>query len=262
MKKFAIFLCLCLCTVTVFAEEPVTYMVLTADLADACLEPSVEADTQVEADLAELDDPLARAVADHWKETWMNPDYPLYICGTDDPVQLPVAGRHAFVVLGFALQNGEMAPELIGRCEAAAEAARVFPDSILVCTGGATGANNPDRHTEAGLMKDYLVKKCGIAGDRIFTDELAMTTADSAVNTLGILQEQQIEAMTIVTSDYHQLWAQTLFHAQAEKLRLRDGYSVEIIANWNWPAASAGTDVRKAGLVYLLYQLPEIMNLP
>ena len=265
-----LYLCVCPCAAPAeqFSVEadpaavPVTYDVLTADLVQACMDPSGGALSLIDRDLVQLDDPLAEAVADHWKKTWLNPDYPLYLYNADDPALLPVTGRHAFVVLGFALRNGEMTDELIGRCEAAAVAARAFPDSILVCTGGATGMNNPARHTEAGLMKGYLADQCGIAANRIFTDELSMTTAENAVNTLAILQELRIETMTIVTSDYHQLWSQTLYHAQAARLWLKYGYSLEIIGNWNWPAASAGTDVRKAGLPYVLYQLPEILNLP
>ena len=264
-----VLLCICLCAgaacaetgVAAETETAVTFAVLVNDLADACVNPSEESSARISADLEAMDDPLAQAVAEHWQETWLNPDYRMYMYGTDDPSLLPVTGRHAFVVLGFQLQNGEMTEELIGRCDAAAAAARAFPDSILVCTGGATGGNNPDRHTEAGRMKEYLTEHCGIDADRIFTDELAMTTTDNAVNTLAILQEQRIDTMTVVTSDYHQLWGQTLFHAQAEKIRLAGGRPVRIIANFNWPAAS-GADRYGSGLFYTVFQLNEILGRP
>ena len=268
-RLLAVLLCVCLCAGAAWAEKAgtadpetaVTLAVLVTDLADACLDPSEEASARISADLEALDDPLAQSVAEHWQETWLNPDYRMYMYGTDDPSLLPVTGRHAFVVLGFQLRNGEMTEELIGRCEAAAAAARAFPDSILVCTGGATGGNNPDRHTEAGRMKEYLTEHCGIEANRIFTDELAMTTTENAVNTLAILQEQQIEAMTVVTSDYHQLWGQTLFHAQAEKNRLAGGSPIRIIANYNWPAGS-GSDIHGNGLLYTVFQLSEILGQP
>ena len=80
-------------------------------------------------------------------------------------------------------------------------------------------------------------------------------------DTLAILQEQQIEAMTVVTSDYHQLWGQTLFHAQAEKNRLAGGSPVRIIANYNWPAGS-GSDIHGNGLLYTVFQLSEILGRP
>ena len=267
-KLLAAFLCIILCAgaacgknAVAEQETAVTFTVLVADLENACLDPSREASARIEADLDALDDPLARAVAEHWQETWLNPDYRMYMYGTDSPLLLPVTGRHAFVVLGFQLQNGEMTEELIGRCEAAAAAARAFPDSILVCTGGATGGNNPDRHTEAGRMKEYLTERCGIEADRIFTDELSLTTAENAVNTLAILQKQQIETITVVTSDYHQLWGQTLFHAQAEKNRLAGGRPVRIIANYNWPAGRK-SEIYGTGLRYTVLQLNEILGRP
>ena len=108
-------------------------------------------------------------------------------------------------------------------------------------------------------LKEYLTEHCGIGADRIFTDELAMTTTDNAVNSLAILQEQQIDTMTVVTSDYHQLWGQTLFHAQAEKNRLAGGRPVRIVANYNWPA---GSDRYGGGLLYTVFQLDEILSRP
>ena len=88
------------------------------------------------------------------------------------------------MVLGYELLNGGMTDELKGRCDAAAAAAKTFPASLLVCSGGATGQNNPQRHTEAGLMKDYLVDECGIAAERVFTDERALTTAENIISIL------------------------------------------------------------------------------
>ena len=124
-----------------------------------------------------------------------------------------------------------MTAELRGRCDAAVEAALAYPDSILVCSGGATGPNNPDGHTEAGLMKAYLVEH-GVPAERVFTDERAMTTAENAVNTFAILQAQEIGTMTIVTSSYHQRWSQVLYNAVAAQYRQASGYSLEIVGNW------------------------------
>ena len=86
-------------------------------------------------------------------------------------------------------------------------------------------------------------------------------TAAQGASEMAILQEQQIEAMTVVTSDYHQLWGQTLFHAQAEKNRLAGGSPVRIIANYNWPAGS-GSDIHGNGLLYTVFQLSEILGRP
>ena len=272
MKKLiTLLLCLCLCAGAACAEpvpgdageeNAVGFRDLLNALAAAARDPDGEAPAAIDAVLAELDDPLAQPVADQWRATWMNPDYRLYMYGRDDPAQLPVRGRHAFVVLGYALEaGGVMSLELAGRCKAAAEAAKAFPDSIIVCTGGATGYNNTEGYTEAGVMKDYLVERCGIRAGRIFTDELSRSTVSNAVNSLEILKEHRIETMTIVTSDYHQLWAQTLFAIQAEKIRQKEGRSVEIIGNFNWPADKDDTEWRNS-LSITVSQAYELLRRP
>ena len=202
---------------------------------------------------------LAAAIAEEWKRIYENPGYRVYLNGKDDPASLPVSGRHAFVVLGLMLKNGEMTEELIRRCETAAAAARVHPDSVIVCSGGATGENNPDRHTEAGLMKSYMEKECGIETGRIFTDEQALDTVENAVNTFRILKAQEIDTITIVTSSYHQRRANMLYFALAEFLRETEGYSIRIAGNYgpeaDWPEGLGKYD---AGLA--VYQLGSMIR--
>ena len=217
------------------STEPVTYVTLILDLLEAYQSPSPEADARIDADVAALDSETAASIAGHWKSVYLDPDYHLYLNGTDDPSGLAIADQgtsHAIVVLGYELQDGEMTEELMGRCDAAAALAQAFPESILVCTGGATGKNNPEGHTEAGLMKEYLAGTGGIEADRIFTDDRAMTTAENALNTFVILQQQDIKTMTIVTSSYHQRWGQVLYNAVGALYKEESGYSTEIIGNY------------------------------
>ena len=218
---------------------------LLADLVSAVEAPAAGDDERIEADLAAIravnkkDHELLKAVADHWRQVYLDPGYELnlYRAG-GDAAELTAAGvpdspSHAIVVLGYELRDGAMQPELEGRCEAAAAAARALPNAILVCSGGATGENNPDRNTEAGLMKAYLTERCGVEAARIYIDEEAMTTQENAVNTFRILQEKGVKTMTIVTSSYHQRWGQTVYHTVAELYRRRHGYSVEIVGNYS-----------------------------
>lgn len=214
----------------------------------------------VNADLEAMkDDELAVFIAAKWQELFMDPDYRIYLCGTDSPAELQITGNHAFVVLGYALENGEMTEELKERCDAAAAAWREFPDSILVCSGGATGANNPSKHTEAGMMKAYLSKECGIPEDSIYTDERAMTTVENAMNTFAIMKEQWIEEITIVTSSYHQRWANLLYSVLAEHIRITEGRAIGIVGNFscerNAPANLAGKEANIAAR-----QLDEMMK--
>ena len=184
------------------------------------------------------DGDIARAVAEHWKAVWLDPDYPLYIYGGDETAkELEEAGlsfseRHAFVVLGYQLKNGKMQDELKGRCQAAAAAARSYPDAFLICSGGATGGNNEKRNTEAGLMKNYLSVRCGIDRKRILTDTRALTTLANAENTFAILRKKDIHSITLVTSTYHQKWGQVLYNAMAALYEKSYGFRVTIAGNY------------------------------
>lgn len=236
-------------------EQTVDYSVLISDLSAAR-----EAASRIDADLEALkDDKMAAFIAAKWQELFMEPGYRVYVLGKDSPAELQITGSHAFVVLGYELKNGEMTEELKERCEAAAAAWREFPDSILVCSGGATGDNNPEYHTEAGLMKQYLSETCGIPEDSIFTDESAMTTLDNATNTFEILKEQWIEEITLVTSTYHQRWANMLYEVLAEHVRETEGRTISIVGNFSCerqaPGSLAGREARIAAM-----QLQEMMQ--
>ena len=269
----------CVCLFPRGEEPPVTAAngdnvgALLSDLVRAYETPQEGDAARIEADLQAIgktngkDEKLARSIADHWQKTWLDPDYRLYLWEGEEAAEclldagIPDSPTHAIVVLGFELADGEMQEELKGRCEAAAAAARAFPKTVLVCSGGATGANNPERHTEAGLMKDYLVNVCGLDGARIFIDEEAMTTAENAVNTFRILREQGVKTMTVVTSSYHQLWGQAVYQAMAARVERQQGYRVDIIANYSYPI---GTEVAafRSGDRIAVMQISSILELP
>ena len=225
-------------------ENRASFSKLLDDLVSAYRTPETVGEREIAADLAairavsEWDYALAENITAHWRRVWLDPDYRLYLYHGEERAEdllgtgIPDSPSHAIVVLGYELQDGEMQPELKGRREAAAAVARAFPRTILVCSGGATGDNNPEGHTEAGLMKAYLTGACGIEPDRIFIDERAMTTQENAVNSLRIMQENGVHSMTIVTSDYHQRWGQAVYNAAAALCRQREGYPVEILGNY------------------------------
>ena len=229
---------------------------LLADLLTAYEQPGSEDEAHIEADLSavqavsEGDYPVAKAIAAHWRQVYL-----------DAEAGIPDERTHAFVVLGYELQDGEMTEELKGRCEAAAAAARSFPNAILVCSGGATGPNNPEKHTEAGLMKQYLVEVCGIEESRIFTDERAMTTAENAVNTFAIMKDQGVESMTIVTSSYHQRWGQALYNALAAIYEQQQGYHARLIGNYCFDTQPS-MDAFLQHDRFAIFQLGEILGLP
>lgn len=224
----------------------------------------------IEEDLAAIeavsrkDHSVAASIASQWQNTYMNRDYRQFIYdGSGDAGDLsssgiPDSNGHAIVVLGYALDFGQMQEELRLRCDAAAALARSFPSSIIVCSGGATGSYNPDKNTEAGLMKKYLSETCGIDASRIYTDEEATDTQQNAENTLRILQANSIKYMTIVTSAYHQRRGQAVYNAAAQLYRAQYGYSVEIVGNYNYGKdAIPPQDVRIAA-----WQIAGILGLP
>ena len=217
---------------------------LLSDLLDAYENNTPSEDEKLIFDLEIIkavsprDYAVAKSITEHWAKVYLDHDYKLIMYSGEGTAQelnesgIPDSSAHAFVVLGYELRDGEMTEELKGRCNAAAAAAKEFPNTILVCSGGATGANNPEHHTEAGMMKDYLSNQCGISPERIFTDERAITTADNAVNTLAILKNQAVNSMTIVTSSYHQRWGQVLYNAVSAIYKQQYGFGPVIIGNY------------------------------
>lgn len=249
------------------------FAVLLSDLVYAYETPTEETTKKIDEDLALIeaanrkDLPLAKGIADHWRKVYLDPDYPIYLYqGQDTAPELKDAGiadsaQHAIVILGYALQNGEMQPELMGRCDAAAAMGRSFPNAIMVCSGGATGDNNPDRHTEAGMMKNYLVDHSGIDAGRIFIDERATNTAENAANTFEIIRKENVRTMTIVTSVYHQRRGQVLYNVMAELYKQKYGYSVEIIANYNYNIES-DSPIEAFDARIAASQIAELLELP
>ena len=138
----------------------------------------------------------------------------------------------AIVILGFTLSGGKMQPELVSRCDAAAVLAKAYPEAILVCSGGATGKDNPEKHTEAGLMKEYLMGNYGIDASRIFTDEEAMTTVENVRRTFEILEKQDVHTITIVTSQYHQKRSQALYGVMARVFSRERDYAIRNAGNF------------------------------
>ena len=214
----------------------------------------------------ESDRAVAEAIADHWMRVYANPDYEMFIHdGGERATALENIGLsddsgHAFVVLGFKLEKGEMTKELMLRCEAAAAAARSFPNAILICSGGATGSYNPKKHTEAGLMKQYLVEKCGIDAARIFIDEDARSTVENAENTFAIMRERGVTSYTIVTSAYHQRWGQVVYNCMNAFYRQAYGYEAALTGNYSCDINSNPDYPNEAR--WAVYQLAVMLDLP
>ena len=246
---------------------------LLSDLLDAYENNSSQAQDRLTFDLETIkavsirDYDVAKAIAEHWAGVYLDPEYHLNVYHDDDMEPeitdsgIPDTSSHAFIVLGYELKDGEMTDELKGRCKAAAAVAKMYPNTILVCSGGATGANNPEHHTEAGMMRKYLAEQCGINPGRIFTDERAMTTAENAVNTLAILKSRGVRTMTIVTSSYHQRWGQVLYNAMSAVYGKQYGYTPEIVSNYCFSIEPENEAFRNDARI-AIRQLDSILHIP
>ena len=265
MKRgFALLAALALLLCAAGAEESGTeerdYARLLCGLIRTVAEPGETSAGLLREDAARSGGPAALAVARDWETLWLEDDVPMTLYREDDPAGLPAAGRHAFVVLGFELARGEMDGELITRCNAAAAAARAFPDAVLICSGGATGYDNPEGHTEAGLMKRYLSGYCGIDPERILTEEQALNTADNARNCLAILRERGIGSATLVTSSDHLKRSLTLFRAAAARTEETTGFAVTVDGGF-CPDTMREVPARDDAVI-TIFQLCDVLELP
>ena len=102
------------------------------------------------------------------------------------PDGLPETDELCMIVLGFQLNpDGSMKDELIERLTVAKASAEKYPNSLVVCTGGGTAAENPDA-TEAGEMAKWLIEN-GVDPQRVIVEDQSLTTAQNAIYTYRIL---------------------------------------------------------------------------
>jgi len=243
------------------------FISLLTHLVTAYENPTEEDDWRIYNDLENIqavsqeDYELANFIVDNWCEVFLYMDYNVNTYPDEVPAEIPNSSDHALVILGYELENGQMQDELVGRLNAAAALAKARPETIIVCSGGATGPNNREGNTEAGLMRDYLVDECGIDPARIFIDERALTTADNAIYTFDIFQEQGIHSMTIVTSTYHIRWGQMVYRTLAYLYSVQQDYPIEDISNYCYDTEPT-VSVYRAGHRFAACQIAEILGLP
>ncbi len=179
---------------------------MVSDMVYLCRSETVDRERQIRIILENLKsvNPALGQTWDGIMQYWhyVNTDMPIRTEGLPDT--LPQDESLCLVVLGFQLlPDGDMAPELLGRCERALACAQQYPHAYLAVTGGGTAFKNKEV-TEASVMADWLLGH-GIAPERIIREDRSQTTDQNAVNTCAILAEQypQIHTIVVITSDYH-----------------------------------------------------------
>lgn len=116
--------------------------------------------------------------------------------------------HHGFIVLGYALsKDGEMQEPLLERLKVAEEAAKAYPDSKIIVTGGVPKQGV----TEADIMFDWLVEH-GIDEERIIKEDMATDTIENALFSMEIVDREGLKDLTLITSATHMRRALTLFN--------------------------------------------------
>ena len=273
----------CLSFCPAFAEEgsPRTSQDVIEELAVYYGSYGSEADAQVGALLSELES-IDRQAASRWSRImglWQSVQTDLPVNPDILPDGLPETDALCLVVLGFQLNpDGTMRDELVERLRVALTGAEKYPNALIVCTGGGTAAEDPTA-TEAGRMAAWL-KDNGIAPERVIVEDRSLTTAQNAIYTFDILEQQypQVRSLAIISSDYHIATGTLLFGAESI-LREQDeaAENIQVVSNAAWHAPSgtlssmfqAGALIELSGdvetafeIYYETYDIHELPALP
>ena len=216
-----------------------------------------EAEDKVEELLKELRK-NDKDAAEKWEcvmDLWAHEAAGVQINYTVLPDGLPATDELVIVALGFQLYpDGTMKEELLERLKVVKRCAEKYPNAFVVCTGGGTAAENPSA-TEAGVMASWL-KGNGISSERIIVEDKSITTAQNAMFTLDILEEQypQVTQIAIVSSDYHIATGELLFGAEATLRADKAGeekYHIVSNAAWEAPSGTLSSMFQAGALIEL-----------
>ena len=132
------------------------------------------------------------------------------------------------IVLGAQVIGRAPSTELAGRIRAAAEYLEAHPQAICIAAGG-QGAD--EIIPESTCIRDTLMQRYGIDGERIYEESLSTDTQENIANAKVIIEERGWTGqVVIVTSDYHMF--------RAKMLAARAGLDA-----WGYPASM---DIRLA----------------
>ena len=228
-------------------------------------------DTAAMAELAAADPGLA----DQWSRIMALWETPVTV-NAALPDGLPEDDTLCLVALGFQLNpDGTMRDELVERLKTLQTASEKYPKAVIVCTGGGTAADDTNA-TEAGRMAEWLEAN-GVDSSRIVVENRSLTTAQNAIYTFDLLEEQhpQVQQIAIISSDYHIATGTLLFGAEA----ILRGSPMTVVSNASWHAPSgtlsamfqAGALIELSGDVetafeiyyetYDIHELPSLENL-
>mgnify|MGYP001428181223 CR=1 FL=1 len=105
------------------------------------------------------------------------------------------------IILGDKLpKNGDLNKILQNRLDKGKE---LYHDSLIIVSGGRV--QKECIHTEAYVMKKYLIDACNIPSDKIIQESRSKNTIENARYTLKIIQQRNIQfnKIMVVSSSFH-----------------------------------------------------------
>lgn len=105
------------------------------------------------------------------------------------------------IILGDKLpKNGYLNKILQNRLDKGKE---LYHDSLIIVSGGRV--QKECIHTEAYVMKKYLIDTCNIPSDKIIQESRSKNTIENARYTLKIIQQRNIQfnKIMVVSSSFH-----------------------------------------------------------
>ncbi len=105
------------------------------------------------------------------------------------------------IILGDKLpKNGDLNKILQNRLDKGKE---LYHDSLIIVSGGRV--QKECIHTEAYVMKKYLIDACNIPSDKIIQESRSKNTIENARYTLKIIQQRNIQfnKIIVVSSSFH-----------------------------------------------------------
>lgn len=198
-------------TPKLYTEE--TYQLVT-DMVYAYRHLGAAGNQQVETALDKLKgiDPQLGTLWEGIMREWARVSEELTVTPGILPENLPNDNSLCIAVMGYHLNaNGDMLPEMEGRCETALRLLDKYPNAILALTGGGTAPANSEA-TEAETMARWFLDR-GVSPANMIVENLSLTTGQNAKNTCAILTSQyaQVKTIIVVSSDYHIAQCELLF---------------------------------------------------
>ena len=130
--------------------------------------------------------------------------------------------KNIYVILGHKLKkNSNISKTLKSRLDKGVEKYKKG-DIIIVCGGN----NAKVQHTEAYVMKKYLINEGNIPTFSILTENKSLSTEENIINLSKIISGENFKRFSIITSESHIPKVKKMI----KKNKLNDKYSIKYIS--------------------------------